>query len=339
MARQVLPTLDLRTAEQRRGLSSSQRNIQAITSILQTLGQAEKVRRDRQTLDRVARAIGGGATTIEAIAAAAGQEPQFGTGIQGILQRVGGAFQPQGGGGGVQQSILQAIVGQKLQQALAPKAQIPTGLEPTGATIGPTGGVTRRFAKPKEAKPKEAKPAKREGFSFTELSQLSKAIPAALDRIKDQVEKTAIKGINKRSQTDLVEAYKRAALEAGYETWTEDQQKQFDRKWDRLARAKFRPRKAISKETDKEINIGWNPNSPEVKQARNELRTGTQAKTTKKVSPDSVRLQSAPDIRLDAVWDRLSDEQKKQILTQIDQNPESLDTIITNVLARIQGAG
>ena len=335
MARQILSPIDIRTAEQRRGLSSSQRNIQAITSILQTIGAAEQKRRERETLDRIVRAIGQGKTDAEAIAAVAGQQPQFGGGVQGILQRIGGAFQPPGGGG-IRQSIQQTIIGQRLQQALRPpRAQIPPGLEPTGATVGPTGAVTRRFGLPKAAKP-----VKRKGFSFTEQRALGKAIPAALDAIAKQVERTAIKGRNKWAQADLIEPYKRVALEAGYETWSEDQRKQFDRKWDRLARAKFKPRKTISKETGKEINIGWNPNSPEVKQARRELRAGTtKTVVTKEITETDVRLQSAPDVRLDSIWGRLSNEQKKQILTQIDENPENLDTIITNILTRIQGAG
>lgn len=322
MARRVLPTLDIRTAEQRRGLTARQRNIQAITGILQTLGAAEQKRRERQQLDRIARAIANGATDIEAIAAVARQEAEFSKGIPGVLQRVGGAFQPPGGGG-IQQSIQQAIIGQTLQRALTPKPQIPTGLEPAGITVGPKGGVTRRFARPRVPKP-----VKRKGFSLTEQKTLSKTIPVVLERIADSVEKTAIKGINKRSQTDLIEGYKRAALEAGYETWTKDQRKQFDHKWDRLARAKFKPRKAISKATGKEINVGWNPNSPEVKQARRELRAGVRETKVQKVSADDVRLQSAPDARLDAFWPDLSDEEKREILQRLDESPDNINQIL-----------
>ena len=88
-----------------------------MAGILKTAGQAEKARRDSQTLDRVARALSSGATNIEAITAAAGKEPDFGGGLQGILQKVSGAFAPQGG---MRESILQNIIGQQLQQALQP---------------------------------------------------------------------------------------------------------------------------------------------------------------------------------------------------------------------------
>ncbi|GAG75061.1 unnamed protein product, partial [marine sediment metagenome] len=170
MPRQVLPMVDLRTPEQMRGLTKSQRNIQAITGLLQTLGVAEQVRRERQQLDRITRAIAGGATTIEAINAAVNQakQTQFGTGLQGILQRIGGAFQPSPGGG-IGQSIQQMIVGQRLKQALMPKFQIPSGLETAGVTVGPEGGVTRRYAPPKETPqfPLGYTEAQLEAFPFT----------------------------------------------------------------------------------------------------------------------------------------------------------------------------
>lgn len=117
MPRQVLPVIDLRSQAERQGITRTQETVQSIANILQTLGQAEKVRRDRQTLDRITRAIASGKTNIEAIAEIARQGPEFGTGFQGGLQRIGGLFQPQGGGIG--QSIQQAIIGQTLQQALA----------------------------------------------------------------------------------------------------------------------------------------------------------------------------------------------------------------------------
>lgn len=166
MARRVLPMVDLRTPEQRRGLSKSQRNIQAITGILQILGQAEQVRRERQTLDRIVRALGEGKTTAEAIAAVTRQEPGFGTGIQGMLQRVGGAFQPQGGG--ARQDILRMIVGQRLQQALTP---------PKPFTLGPgqerfTGAGERVAGVPKAPKPTKIQELVNEGYSLEEARMI-----------------------------------------------------------------------------------------------------------------------------------------------------------------------
>lgn len=119
MPRQVLPLVDFRTQAQRQGITSTQQTVQAISGILQTLGAAEQKRRDRLMLDRITRAISGGATTVEAIAAITREDAQLSKGIPGILQRIGGAFQPGGGAG---QGIQQAIIGGALQRALTPKA-------------------------------------------------------------------------------------------------------------------------------------------------------------------------------------------------------------------------
>lgn len=173
MARRILPALDLRTSEERRGLTKSQRNIQAMEGLLQTLGAFEQTRRERQQLDTITRAIAGGATTIEAINTAVNQakKTQFGTGIQGILQKIGGIYQPQGGGD-IRQSIQQMIIGQRLKQALMPKAQIPSGLEPDKFTVGPEGGVTQTFARPKAEKETKVAELIREGYSPEEARMI-----------------------------------------------------------------------------------------------------------------------------------------------------------------------
>lgn len=116
MTRQVAGAIDLRTGRQRAG-GEVEESAQAIMKIMQIAGAAEKKRREGQTLDRVARAIASGKTTIQAITDAAIQEPSFGTGFRGGLQKIAGAFQPQGGG--VREDIQQSIIGSALQQALS----------------------------------------------------------------------------------------------------------------------------------------------------------------------------------------------------------------------------
>jgi hypothetical protein len=315
MARQVI---DLRTEEEKRGVTGLQKASQAIADLLLTLGKTEQIRRERQQLDRVATAVASGASTIEAISAVANQPPQFGTGIQGILQRIAGPFQPSPGGG-IGRGIQEAIIG----RALTPP-KVPTIAGQRAAEAARTGAVpgTPEFERIAGG---PTKPTKRKGFSFTELAAIGKSIPKTLDGINKEVGRTKIIGRDKRAQTDLVKAYKAAALEAGYETWTEDQQKQFDRKWDRLARAKWRPRKAISKETDKEINVGWNPNSQEVKAARKELKTGTKAPTP--ITDTDVRLQAAPDIKLDPIWPKLSKDQKEKVWTAFQAGRSSQEIL------------
>ena len=46
------------------------------------------------------------------------------------------------------------------------------------------------------------------------------------------------------------------------------------------------------------------------------------------IPDDSVRLESAPDVRLDSIWPQLSDDQKKQILNQLDENPDKTEILI-----------
>ena len=110
--RQVMSPIDLRSQAERQGITKTQQTVQAIAGILQTVGAAEQKRRERQTLDKITRAMAGGATIPEAIMAAEGK-PEFSSGISGALQKFGGMFQPSPGGMG--QSIQQAIIGQKIQ--------------------------------------------------------------------------------------------------------------------------------------------------------------------------------------------------------------------------------
>ena len=95
--RRILPTIDLRSTAERQGITRNMQFAQSLANILKTAGRAEQVRQERQTLDRIATAIAGGATTIEAISAVAKQRPEFGGGFTGGLQRVASAFQPSPG--------------------------------------------------------------------------------------------------------------------------------------------------------------------------------------------------------------------------------------------------
>lgn len=123
MARRILPAIDLRTSAQRQGITRTQETVTALASILKTAGRAEQVRQERQTLNRIATAIAGGATTIEAISAVAKQRPEFGGGIQGVLQRLSSAFQPSPGRIG--QGIDETVIGSRLREILSPSLLSP----------------------------------------------------------------------------------------------------------------------------------------------------------------------------------------------------------------------
>ena len=110
MARRII---DLRTEDQRQGITGLQKSSQIIADALLTLGRVEQTRRERQTLDRVAKAVASGASIIEAISAAS-QPTEFSGGLSGLLQKVGGGF-AQPTGGGIMQSLQQSIIGQALK--------------------------------------------------------------------------------------------------------------------------------------------------------------------------------------------------------------------------------
>ena len=127
MSRQVYPLIDLRTTAQREGITRNQQTAQAIADILKTVGASEQKRRQRQLLDKITMAISGGATVPEAVMASQ-QGPEFSTGIQGMLQKAGGLFQPSPNIMG--ESIQQALIGQAIQsefQKPYPLKAISTG--------------------------------------------------------------------------------------------------------------------------------------------------------------------------------------------------------------------
>ena len=123
MARQILRPIDLRSSAERQGVTRNQQTIQSIAGLFEIAGQAEQVRQDRQDLDRIARALANGETSIEAIAAVAKQKPEFSGGITGGLQRFASAFQPSPGGIG--QGIDERAIGSKLSQILNPSLLSP----------------------------------------------------------------------------------------------------------------------------------------------------------------------------------------------------------------------
>ena len=122
MARRILRTIDLRSSAEREGITKTQQTVTALAKILETAGQAEQVRQERQDLDRIATALAGGATITEAIAAAK-QKPEFSGGITGLLQRGASAFQPSPGRIG--QGIQEDVIGSRLREILSPSLLSP----------------------------------------------------------------------------------------------------------------------------------------------------------------------------------------------------------------------
>lgn len=294
MARQVLPLIDLRTGAEREGITKRMQTVQSIANILKTVGEAEQKRRDRQMLDRITRAIAGGATTAEAIAATAGQAPQLSPGIPGILQRIGGASQPQQGG--VRQSIQQAIIGQRLQQALAPKPLLTGEERRKGALI--KAGIKPRATVEKPAKPKY------------DLKQINDYL-WGLQHTKDN-EPT------KARKSDLAVVKKMLKAHPGWKLKEVVAQKYKDVQW---------PWSNVP-----EIKQ-WVLEGPAGEKVDQEpAPEPTTGQPTGLPAPE-MQLQSAPDMKLDEFWDQLSDEQKKQIWQRFNDDPASIGEILEMINA------
>lgn len=311
MPRQVLPALDLRTPEQRRGLTSAQRNIQAITGILQTLGAGEQKRREREKLDRIVRAIAGGATNIEAIAEIARQEPELGTGFQGILQRIGGAFQPSPGG--IQRGISETIIGARLRQALTPKTEIPEGLEPSTATVSPTGGVTRRFARPEKTKIKELTD---EGYSLEEARMIRDISHGLKPRASTRKQYDNMNDVEKMSFLSTLKQRAEGQY-YGVEGGNIEPRQPKLLKWVNEELGGLSILKSGAPQAPERI---IEPKAPPVEDWQ------LQGMVTPEMRPSpEMGMQSAPDMRLDSIWADLSTEQKEAVWENEDKVMAALD--------------
>ena len=368
---------------------------QNFANLFETIGKAEQTRRERQQLDRVATAIAGGASTIEAINAVANQPAELDTGIRGVLQKIGGAFQP--GGGGIRQDLQMAIIGQALQKASTPQllspeeqtqaAKIKAGILPKTkeadtaleieqqkATLEATKALTEKRRRLKaelsdiEIREKEAdidaakalaEKRRRVKAELTEVEKQQQQAKLELTRARTQkalrpakakkpaifnsserknirtnlgaalenVEKTPLFGPLRKAvtQESLIEKYKAKANEISYSDLSRKQQKQFDAMWDNASRIKHKSKQGTLDKSlgGGKVKLGWNPNSPEVKAARQELR-----QQTRPFTEGDVRLTRPPDIRLEEFWDALPDDEKKEIIQRLDENPDNIEEIL-----------
>ncbi len=180
--------------------------------------------------------------------------------------------------------------------------------------------ATRALTEKRRRTAKAKKPAI---FKPSTLKDIRESVQAGID----SVEKSAISGFNAITQKSLIEAYKQKANEFGYSELSETQQRQFDAIWDKKARRKStRFGTATDNATKAKIKLGWNKNSPEVRAARQELKQ--QTVTTKPFIEGDVRLLRPPDVRLEEFWDELPDEEKKEIIQRLNENPDNIEAIL-----------
>jgi hypothetical protein len=281
--RQVLSPIDLRTWSERQGITRTQQTAQAIANILQTVGAAEQKRRERQTLDRITRAIAGGATLPEAVMSV-GQEPEFGAGITGALQRFGGMFQPSPGG--MDKTIQQAIIGQT-----DPLYQ--TRLKSEEARL-------EYWKRPRRTQVPEAP------LSEPQLAGYGEAMDARIKRV-DKFRP----GMKDFSEADLFREWQKFL--GMYKFKNDTQREQIWNVW-----------KNKLNNLGKEVE--WDPADPKWTQAIG--LSAEQENTTDDIDfEDSVKFQSAPHIKLDPYWDKMTPEERKTAWDHI-QAGGSVDEII-----------
>lgn len=183
---------------------------QSIGRILGTVGKKEQLRRERQQLDRIGNAIMSGASTIDAIKAAADEPTEFDKGLSGFGQRLAGRFQPSPGGvsAGIDSTVLQG----RLQEIFSgpdkfDPADVPEGLVPSAFSVSQTGKKTRSFARPFVTKDAD-KAAASEKLTIANQKKIDKAIENLEDPTASQVKRQRAKTVlrNKNINTAVREA-------------------------------------------------------------------------------------------------------------------------------------
>lgn len=136
------------------GIEGANRGAQQIANLLGNIGRQEQIRQERQQLNRVTQIVAeaqaaGTQVTTSQILSAINQPVETDTGFRGLLQKIGGRFQPEPGRLGAQ--IEGGIVSDALKRASQPQfdpSTVPEGLVPSSVSVSPTGGITRSFARP-----------------------------------------------------------------------------------------------------------------------------------------------------------------------------------------------
>ena len=325
----TLPTIDLRTSAEREGITKDHQTAMAISNILKTIGRAEQVRQERQDLDRIATALARGMTDIEAIAAVAKQRPEFAGGITGGLQKFASAFQPSPGRIG--QGIQEDVIGSRLREILSPSLLT----QEEQREIKLFGQRDRTGAA------SVAKPTKQQTQTDKDLAAL----------FNDNTPPFRKVGIRKRIDEDPTLQRTKKPLPTGRDF--SDQLKEVEQEAEgsitgSLKEGKLFGAKAYKKLLEKLEDLGRMANL-DLTNVKKELNRWWDAKVNKEQGPPGVGTKGAfttntlirrskfqeidtpvaiPDTRLDEFWPNLPEEEKKEIIKRIEENPENINSIL-----------
>lgn len=237
------------------------------------------------------------------------------SGIAGFLPRLFDTINPMASAQMGSTSLESAIMGQMLKSTLDPTADLRT--EALRERI-----ETSKFRR----QPKPTKPPK--GFTLNEATKIRSQIGEI------EIEKRDIPGWGKGQKKNVLfqeDILKRYIESVSQLNLNPAQRKHFDKMWDIQMRRRQTPREQKDK-TGNIIKVGWNPKSPEVREARKQLQTApasqmqTQPKGQTMPFAESVKAQSAPATELDAVWPKLTVEQKEKVWAAFEKGipPEEI---------------
>ena len=290
-------------------------NANAVRKILETIGQGERQRQDQLLQGNILAAISQGGEPSEVMTNIASiisqRQPQYDTGFQGVIQKIASRFAPPS-------SFDNVMMGPLLKTALAPRKKAQPDFEPTREQTG--------FDRDARTVINEKKPEPTRQAAEDRLKRNPRVNQALVrSAISDKRFLEITKGTKLKKKIGILDkaygpkAYKKALKSAIRDGLSEG---------------------FTAESTEQVFNNWWDEQVTKTGGVFKEFlpRQGA-SQGTQEISGTDVRLQSAPDVRLDSIWGKLSTTQKNQILTQLDQDPQGTDTIITNVLARVKGAG
>ena len=325
-------------------------DVRAITTIIESIGRAETLRQQRLLNTSIINVLQSGGTPdqIEAgliNAALQAQTPQFDTGLAGALQKFGSGFARPPGADITSALATRALKPKKTASIADQRAAeaARTGAKPgtaeferiasgpaKGKEIGPTDqtkleknlardvkilqnekitSAVKRAAK-RRIRANEIAPnitPDTEDYSeFLDKSLREKFKPGPGFKFGKSTDKrfgkkAYISGLKKAKDNFLAQGINEASVEADFNNW-----------WD----------SKVAEEADQTLQKF---------ESRDNFGRATKGKA---ITSDSVRLQSAPDVRLDGIWGQLTIDQRKSILKKLDENPANIEEII----ARIQSA-
>jgi hypothetical protein len=240
--------IDLRSPQQRMGISESQQNIEAIGQILQTAGQYEQQRQTRFKLDQIGKLSSQGAT-LPQIIGILNSQPKFNTGVSGILQKVASMYQPRGNQDALNQGILGAIINRAAGERQPSKIELEQAqadLELTQSRTAANKAAATMRQQQAQAEAEAAKPIKKKRSDF-------------MDEAIQNAKKTKV-GKN-YTQANLLDAWQEYKKVKDYDSKSDAEKRQLWSLWNSKIESKNKKTNRLQQMVGMDGEYEWNPNT------------------------------------------------------------------------------